>query len=79
MDANLLKGSTPPFRDTAVAIFCMSKPYCTIIIHRPQKYVNSFHEKRRRDVNTEIKDGILTFDELLEDEYYSSEFEKAAE
>ena len=27
-------------------------------------------------MNTEIKDGILTFDELLEDEYYSSEFEK---
>lgn len=27
-------------------------------------------------MNTEITDGILTFDELLEDDYYKAEFEK---
>ena len=27
-------------------------------------------------MNTEIIDGILTFDELLEDDYYKAEFEK---
>lgn len=27
-------------------------------------------------MNTEITDGILTFDELLEDDYYNAEFEK---
>ena len=35
-----------------------------------------FDEEEQEDYETEIIDGILTFEELLEDEYYNSEFEK---
>lgn len=35
-----------------------------------------FDEEEQEDYETEIIDDILTFDELLEDEYYNSEFEK---
>lgn len=35
-----------------------------------------FDEEEQDDYETEIIDGILTFDELLQDDYYKSEFEK---
>lgn len=41
VDANLLNGSTPPFKDTADAIFCMSKPYVDISIHHSMTKVNT--------------------------------------
>lgn len=33
-------------------------------------------DEKQDDYETEVIDGILTFDELLEDDYYKSEFEK---
>lgn len=35
-----------------------------------------FDDEEQDDYETEIIDGSLTFDELLEDEYYNAEFEK---